>query len=245
MSGKKDIIGGAATETTLAQVRNAITTLTGDNQIAFHESDTPSANHFMMTGGVRKDNETDITDVAVDEAVRLRLTAAGRLRVQSLFEAALGAASLPAGSAVIGLWDGTNLQAARGTIDGRAEVHLFSAEAQVFESSSQSIAIGSSSAAETFTTTTSGTTNTPLRAVKYWSVSVKGTGAGATAWDVRLEGTLDGTNWTQILAHTNADLDGTLKPLTTPFPATSFRLRCAGLTLGGATNIIARCVGCQ
>lgn len=100
------------------------------------------------------------------------------------------------------------------------------------------------SRADTFTTTANGTTvNHAGMAFKYFTVLVKGTGAAATTWDVRLEGSLDGTNFTQIIQHTNTDGDGVNKPATLPTVYNYFRSRCAGLVLGTATNIIVTILG--
>lgn len=74
--------------------------------------------------------------------------------------------------------------------------------------------------------------------VKSYSVQVNSNGGLATAWDVRLEGGLDGSNFTQILQHTNVTGN-----LVTVFsgavfsPTFRFRTRVAGLTLGPATSI--------
>lgn len=101
---------------------------------------------------------------------------------------------------------------------------------------------------DTFTVTGNGTTvDCSLNPCTNFSVQVKGTGATATLWDVRIEGSNDNVNFTQIIAHTNADADGQTKPLApgtfTSFPCLYFRARCAGLTLGGATNIVVTILG--
>lgn len=98
---------------------------------------------------------------------------------------------------------------------------------------------------DTFTTTGNGITVSKATApVSRFSVSVKGTGAAATIWDVRLEGSLDNTNFTQILQHTTTTGDGValyIGSLTAP--SLYFRSRCAGLTLGSATNIVVTILG--
>lgn len=98
---------------------------------------------------------------------------------------------------------------------------------------------------DTYTTTSNGTTvDRSTSPLKVYSIQVKGTGAGATAWDVRLEGSNDGTNFTQIIQHTNTDLDGTVKfSAVYAFPCLYFRSRTSGLTLGGASNIVVTIVG--
>lgn len=100
--------------------------------------------------------------------------------------------------------------------------------------------------ADTYITTGNGTTiNASTAPIKQFAVQVKGTGAGAGAWDVRLEGSLDGTNFTQIIQHTNVDTDGAVKWQVAGIssPILYFRSRCAGLTLGGATNIVVTILG--
>ena len=79
-----------------------------------------------------------------------------------------------------------------------------------------------------------------------YSVQVKGTGAAATTWDVRLEGSLDSLNFTQILQHTNTTGDGNvLFSGSSDSPALYLRIRVAGLTLGLATNIIVTALAVQ
>lgn len=80
-------------------------------------------------------------------------------------------------------------------------------------------------------------------AMKYFAVQAKGTGAAATAWDMRLEGSIDGTNYTQLLAHATVDGDGVTKWLSTASPCLYFRSRCASITLGGATNVVVTILG--
>lgn len=97
--------------------------------------------------------------------------------------------------------------------------------------------------ADTYTTTANGTTiDVSARPMIAYSIEVKGTGAAATTWDVRLEASLDNTNFSQVIAHTNADGDGVTK-FFTGAPGLYFRSRCAGLVLGGATNIVTTILG--
>lgn len=99
--------------------------------------------------------------------------------------------------------------------------------------------------ADTFTGTGNGTTvDTSTNPLKSFSIQVKGTGASATTWDIRLEGSLDGTNFTQILQHTTADLDGIVKWSGAGLsPSLHFRSRVAALTLGAATNVVVTILG--
>lgn len=101
------------------------------------------------------------------------------------------------------------------------------------------------SRSDTFTATGNGTTvDVATDPLESFSVQVKCTGATATAWDVRLEGSLNGTDFTQILAHTNVDGDGLTKfSGTADSPCLYFRSRVAGLTLGAATNIVVTILG--
>lgn len=101
---------------------------------------------------------------------------------------------------------------------------------------------------DTYAATGNGVTvNVSAAPLKQFAVSVKGTGGAATAWDVRLEGSLDGTNWTQIIQHTNTlDSDGSTKPQLAGIatPLLFFRSRCAGLTLGvSATDVVVTILG--
>jgi len=65
-----------------------------------------------------------------------------------------------------------------------------------------------------------------------------------TSWDVRLEGSIDGTNYTQIVAHTNVDGSGVVKwSGASRSPSRYMRSRAAGLVLGAGTNVIAYILG--
>jgi hypothetical protein len=85
---------------------------------------------------------------------------------------------------------------------------------------------------------------------KFYSLQVKGTGAAATAWEVILQGSLDGTNWTTLLTHRNDDsdpvvasADGQTIYLPVPTPMLHIRSRCVSVTLGSASNVTATIVG--
>lgn len=99
--------------------------------------------------------------------------------------------------------------------------------------------------ADTYTGTGNGTTVTATSApISVFAIQVKCTGVAATSWDVRLEGSLDGVNFTQILAHTNVTGDGVVLWLgAVTSPCLYFRSRCVGLVLGAATNIVATILG--
>lgn len=99
--------------------------------------------------------------------------------------------------------------------------------------------------ADTYTVTGNGTTVSVLTTpVQAFGIQIKGTTAPATTWDVRLEGSLDGTNFSQIIAHTNTDGDGAVKWTgTTLSPSLYYRSRCSGLVLGAASNIVVTILG--
>lgn len=79
---------------------------------------------------------------------------------------------------------------------------------------------------------------------KHFALQVVGTGAAATAWEVRLEGSLNGSNWMEMARHTQNDGDGIVVPQGFgPFPLLHLRTRCVSVTLGGATNIVATLLG--
>lgn len=73
--------------------------------------------------------------------------------------------------------------------------------------------------------------------VKYYSLQVVGVGASPTAWDVRLEGSLDNVNFSTLIQHLTTDLDKTIKSNTSPIPIIYLRVNTVSLTLGSATGI--------
>lgn len=91
---------------------------------------------------------------------------------------------------------------------------------------------------DTFTATGNGTSvNLSGTPFSKFSIQVKATGA-VTSWDVRLEVSLDGTNFFEIGAHTNVTpADGGIT-FVVDRPARHVRSRTAALTLGGGTNIV-------
>jgi len=98
---------------------------------------------------------------------------------------------------------------------------------------------------DTYTVPANGVTiNASTAPVKSFTIQVTGTGAAATSWDVRLEGSLDNVNFTQILQHTNVTGDSAvLYSGATLYPNLYFRSRCAGVVLGSATNIVVTILG--
>jgi hypothetical protein len=83
--------------------------------------------------------------------------------------------------------------------------------------------------------------STPQRT---FALQVKGSGAAPTSWDVRLEGSLDGVNFTQIIQHTQVDGDGVVKwGGSDPHPSLFWRVRVAALSLGPAADIVVTSMG--
>ena len=103
----------------------------------------------------------------------------------------------------------------------------------------------SSTRTDTFTTTGNGVTvDTSTNPLKVFSLQVKGTGAAPTTWDVRLEGSLDNVNFSQILQHTNVTGDGAVQFSGANLAAARFfRSRVAGLLMGVASNIVVSILG--
>lgn len=97
---------------------------------------------------------------------------------------------------------------------------------------------------DTFVTTGNGVTlDCSTNPLQSFSLVVNKTGT-VSAWDVRLEGSLDGSNFTQILQSTNVTGTGvTVFTGTSNSPCLYVRARCAGLTLGMGTNIISTILG--
>ena len=82
------------------------------------------------------------------------------------------------------------------------------------------------------------TVNCSTTPFKNFTIQV--TSTGATVWDIRLEGSLDGTTFTTILTHTNVTPGDTLtiSSGTANTPMLYFRSRCAGMTGAGANAVI-------
>lgn len=98
---------------------------------------------------------------------------------------------------------------------------------------------------DTFTVAANGTTVDKSAApLKSFALAVKATGA-VTSWTVVLECSLDNTNFTTVLTHTNVTpADGqALFAGTSLTPCMYFRSRVSAITLGGGTNVIATILG--
>lgn len=102
--------------------------------------------------------------------------------------------------------------------------------------------------ADTYTGAANGTTvDVSTKPCKNFSLQVKGTGAAATAWNVVIEGSLNNSQFTTILEHSNAgEFRNAADGETVSFnggPFLYFRSRCVSSTLGSATNVVATIVG--
>lgn len=97
---------------------------------------------------------------------------------------------------------------------------------------------------DTYTGTGNGTTiDRSTSPLALFGISVKQTGT-VTSWDVRLEGSLNNSEFTTILTHTNVTGDGVvLWSGTLNAPTLYFRSRCAGLVLGAGTNVVVTVLG--
>lgn len=111
------------------------------------------------------------------------------------------------------------------------------------------VAGGFSTRSDTYTTAANGTTvDCSTKPVRRFALQVKGTGAAASAWNVVLEGSLNNSQFTTILEHSNAGefrnaADGETVYIDTGAPWLYFRSRLVSITLGSATNVIATIVG--
>jgi hypothetical protein len=93
---------------------------------------------------------------------------------------------------------------------------------------------------DTFTTTGNGTTYDFSKDPKSkFSIQVSTTGS-VLAWGITLQGSLDGTNFTDILNHTHIIGNNKIVFSGNSFtPCLYFRTVCTTLNLGTGTNIIA------
>lgn len=97
---------------------------------------------------------------------------------------------------------------------------------------------------DTYTTTSTGVIlNCSTNPFSTFTISVSATGS-VTSWNVVLEGSLDGVNFSTILSHTNSlgsgssVFSGNMRS-----QALYFRSNCTALTLGSGTNIIVSILG--
>jgi hypothetical protein len=98
-----------------------------------------------------------------------------------------------------------------------------------------------STRSDTYTTNVAGTTVAATsNGVKHFGLQVTKNGA-VTAWQVVLEGSIDGTTFTTLMTHTEADGDGAVIWTPQAVPALRFRSRCVSRT--GGTDVTAAIVG--
>lgn len=98
------------------------------------------------------------------------------------------------------------------------------------------------SSSEDFAATGNGTPLVSTSPLRSYSMEVDAVGA-VTSWDVRLEVSYDGTNWSQIGQHTNVTPGDGQSIFVADKPDFQVRSRVAGLVLGGGTNITVKLLG--
>lgn len=115
----------------------------------------------------------------------------------------------------------------------------------VLASDQPAFAINKTTRSDVYTGTANGTTvDLSANPLSRYAIQVKSSGGVASVWDIRLEGSLDNANFSQILQHTNSTGDGAVVwsgSLSTP--SLYVRSRCASITLGLATSISATILG--
>lgn len=92
---------------------------------------------------------------------------------------------------------------------------------------------------QTFTSATTGTViDYHFVGASRFAIQVKGVGASATSWDVRLEGSLDGISYTPLLQHTDNSTDGSIIASgPNVLMALYLRVNVAAVSLGSATGL--------
>jgi len=79
-----------------------------------------------------------------------------------------------------------------------------------------------------------------------WALQVTGVAAAASAWEIDLEGSLDGVEYNEILKHTTIIGDGiNIWSGTTLFLAKFYRVNVIALTLAPATGMTVSVIGKQ
>ena len=99
---------------------------------------------------------------------------------------------------------------------------------------------------DSYTSTGNGTSiNISTHPMRDFGLLVYGDPVAPTSYDVRCEGSIDGVNFSQIVANTNAapGNTGTIWSGTSRALSLHFRTRVAGLVLGTANGITAMCLG--
>ena len=99
---------------------------------------------------------------------------------------------------------------------------------------------------DNFTAPTSGTTiNVATTPISKFTISASTTGI-LTSWIIILEGSIDGTNFTPIVTHTNLIRNNVaIFSGVNLAPCLYFRTRCSEITLGLGTSITVTVIGVQ
>jgi hypothetical protein len=257
ISGTISLPSGAATEATLA----TMLTLTGFQSrintlgqkamvastpvvIASDQSAIPVSQSGNWTFAISQTGTDNNVDANITNST-LAVTQSGTWSITNI----TGTISLPTGAAteatLTTLLTLTGFQARINTLGQKT----MSASTPVVLASDQSpldVESAFATRTDTYTATGDGTTiDLTAKPCKSYSLQVKATGA-VTSWDVRLEGSLDNTTFTQILQHTNITGDGVVVFSGNVLsPALYLRSRCAGLVLGVGTNVIVTVLGVQ
>ncbi len=101
-----------------------------------------------------------------------------------------------------------------------------------------------SSRSDTYTVEGNGTAvNVSTHSRQYFAIQVVCSTTTALAWDIVLEGSLNGTNYDTILEHTQANGDAKIIWLNEAAPCLYFRSRCKSLMLGDSTGVVATIMG--
>ena len=90
---------------------------------------------------------------------------------------------------------------------------------------------------DTYTIPATGTIVSNTVPHRGFAVQVKGTSAPATAWNIVVEGSIDGINYTTILTHTEALGENILWSGANLYAVLKYRSRLVSVTLTPATNI--------
>ena len=109
------------------------------------------------------------------------------------------------------------------------------------------VVIFSGTRSDSYTTPGTGTVVTAtVNPFKGYAMQVSGVGGNPLAWDMRLEGSLDGSYFSQLLLHTTSTgINEVLWSGTLWSPALYIRSRSAGLMLGTATSVLVTILGVQ
>lgn len=84
--------------------------------------------------------------------------------------------------------------------------------------------------------------------VKFYSLQVRGSTGTVTAWDVRLEISIDGVNFSPVVSHQTTDGNGAIKTSTSApygFPATFMRIRTNSIDTSTVKSLVINAIGTQ